>query len=118
MNAHTEIQTILQNGVPAFVVLPVADYEALLKRHGGKRDTFPHEVVKMNVQEGCSLLKAWRVYFKMGQADLAKKAGITQAQVANFENGKAIPRADTLLKLSDALGVSADLLWEDDDQQA
>jgi DNA-binding XRE family transcriptional regulator len=114
MNVHTEIQTILQNGIPAFVVLPVADYEALLSRHGEKRSTFPHEVVKMNLQEGYSLLKAWRVYFKIGQTDLAKKAGVTQSQVANFENGKTIPRADTLLKLSDALGVSADLLWDED----
>lgn len=114
MNVHTEIQTILQNGAPAFVVLPVADYEALLKRHGGKRITLPHEVVRMNVQEGYSLLKAWRVYFKLGQAELAKNAGVTQAQVANFENGKSIPRADTLLKLSDVLGVSADLLLDDE----
>lgn len=77
--------------------------------------TFPHQVVGMNVMEGMSLLKAWRLYFGLSQAALAKKAGVTQAQVANFENEKSIPRADTLLKLSNALGVSADLLWDMED---
>jgi len=114
MNARTEVQIIRQGGQPAFVVLPVSDYEVLLKGHGDKRTTLPHEVVKMNVLDGVSLLRAWRVYFGLGQVELAKKAGVTQSQIANFENGKAIPRADTLLKISAALGVSADLLWETD----
>ncbi|OGT88862.1 MAG: hypothetical protein A2286_10275 [Gammaproteobacteria bacterium RIFOXYA12_FULL_61_12] len=104
MNAHIEVQIICHDGVPAFVVLPVADYEALLARRGEKRTTLPHEVVKMNVQGGFSLLKAWRVWLGMSQSELAEKARMTQAQVARFESGKAIPRADTLLKLSDALG--------------
>ena len=46
-----------------------------------------------------------------------ERAGLTRAQVANIENGRQIPRADTLLKLSDVLGVAAELLWvydEDD----
>lgn len=46
--------------------------------------------------------------------ELAEKAGVTQSQVANFENGKTVPRADTLIRLSNALGVSADLLWDED----
>ncbi len=49
------------------------------------------------------------------QAELAERAGVTQAQIARFEAGKAIPRADTLLRLSNAMGVMADLLWEDED---
>jgi transcriptional regulator with XRE-family HTH domain len=61
-----------------------------------------------------SLLKAWRTYFGMSQAELAEKTRTTQAQITNYENGKSIPRADTLMRLSHALGVSADLLWEDD----
>ncbi len=115
MSARTDdVQVIRQNGEPAFVVLPVDEYEALVARQGGKRTTLPHDVVKMNVLEGYSLLKAWRKKAGLTQAQLAEKAGLTQAQVARFEKGKATPRADTLLRLAEALGVSADLLWEID----
>ncbi|KAA6184639.1 helix-turn-helix transcriptional regulator [Thiohalocapsa marina] len=114
MNAPTDVQIIQHNGVPAFAVLPMAQYEALLTRHGGKRDTLPHAVVKLNVQQGHSLLKAWRLWLGWTQAELASRAKVTQAQVARFESGKGIPRADTLLRLSSAMGVMADLLWDDD----
>jgi len=112
MNVHTDIQIIKQGGVPAFAVLPIADYERLKKSDDGKRHTLPHEVVKMNTLEGYSLLKAWRVYLGLSQDALAQKVGATQSQIANYENDKATPRADTLLRLSNALGVSADLLLE------
>lgn len=108
MNGHTNVQIIEQGGVPAFAVLPIDDYERLKTRDDGKRHTLPHAVVKMNTLEDFSLLKSWRLYFGLSQAQLAEKARVTQAQVANFEN-------DTLLKLSSALGVSADLLLEFED---
>ncbi|WPL10420.1 MULTISPECIES: helix-turn-helix domain-containing protein [Thiorhodovibrio] len=41
---------------------------------------------------------------------LAERAGVTQAQIARFEAGKGILRADTLLRLSNAMGVKADVL--------
>jgi ribosome-binding protein aMBF1 (putative translation factor) len=115
MNAPIEVQIIHHDGVPAFAVLPMAQYESLLLRQGEKRATFPHDVVKLNVQQGYSLLKAWRRWLGWSQSELARKAGITQAQVARFESGKGTPRADTLLRLSNAMGVMADLLWEIDE---
>ena len=115
MTEHTEVQTIMHEGKPAFVVLAIEDYESLVANRPEKRATLPHEVVRMNVLEGMSLLKAWRTWAGLGQAELAARASVTQGQVANFENGKSIPRADTLLRLSEALGVSADLLWENGD---
>jgi len=115
MTEPTEVQTILHEGKPAFVVLPIEDYRALTAGHPEKRTTLPQEVVRKNVLEGMSLLKAWRTWAGLGQAELATRARVTQGQIANFENGKSIPRADTLLRLSSALGVSADLLWENDE---
>lgn len=114
MNAPTDVQIIRQNGEPAFAVLPILQYEALLNRQGEKRATLPHAVVKMNVQDGDSLLRAWRRWLGWSQVELAQRAGVTQAQVARFELGRGIPRADTLMRLSNAMGVMADLLWEDD----
>jgi len=115
MNAHTNVQIIEQGGAPAFAVLPIGDYERLRSSDDGKRHTLPHEVVKLNTLEGYSLLKAWRVYLGLSQTELAHKSHSTQSQIANFENDKVIPRADTLLRLSSALAVSADLLMEFDD---
>ncbi len=113
---HTNVQIIEQGGIPVFAVLPIGDYERLRSSDDGKRHTLPHEVVKLNTLEGYSLLKAWRVYLGLSQAELAQKSHSTQSQIANFENDKAIPRADTLLRLSSAMGVSADLLMEFDDE--
>ena len=96
-----------------FAVLTMADYERLRKSDDGKCHTLPHDnVVKMNLGQGYSLLKAWRTHFGLSQSELAHKAKCTQAQIANFKAEKQIPSADTLLRLSQALAVSADLLIE------
>ncbi|UCG19264.1 MAG: helix-turn-helix transcriptional regulator [Thiotrichales bacterium] len=115
MTIPTNIQILKQNGVPAFVVMDYKDYHELrMKNDEGKRTTYPHAVVEMMFMQGMSHLKAWRTYLSLTQAELAKKVGATQAQINNYENGKSIPRADMLMRLSSAMGVSADLLWEDD----
>ncbi len=117
MSAPTDPQIIHHNGQPAFVVIPYDQYQAQQGAQSfDKRTTAPQEVVEMMV-EGASLLKAWRKYFGLSQRELAERAGLTQAQVANIENGRQIPRADTLLKLSDALGVAAELLWVYDEDE-
>lgn len=115
MSAHTNLQIIEHGGVPAFAVLPFADYERLRQSEDGKRHTIPHAVVKMNLEQGYSLLKAWREYLGMSQAELAMKTRCTQSQIANYESEKSIPRADTLLRLSQVMGVSADLLLDTDE---
>lgn len=115
MTTPTNIQILKQNGLPAFVVMDYKDYHELRSRSDdGKRTTYPHDVVELMFMQGMSHLKAWRTYFGLTQAELAAKTNTTQAQINNYENGKRIPRADTLMRLSSALGVSADLLWEDD----
>lgn len=47
------------------------------------------------------------------QADLAKKAGLTAATLANIENDRVDPHVSTIRKLSDALGVEPRVLLED-----
>ena len=115
MTTPTNIQILKQNGVPAFVVMDYKEYNELrLKNDEGKRTTYPHAVVELMFMQGMSHLKAWRTYLGLTQTDLAKKVGATQAQINNYENGKSVPRADMLMRLSSAMGVSADLLWADD----
>ena len=52
-----------------------------------------------------------RIKLGLSQRELAEKLGITQQSVTALERRDSIPRSDTLLKLCDALGVTAnDLL--------
>lgn len=44
------------------------------------------------------------------QADLAEKLGVTQANVSDYERGRYVPNADTIVQLAQILGVSADQL--------
>ena len=50
------------------------------------------------------------------QSVLAKKAGISQRQISLYESGRATPRAATLQKLADALGVSPEWLEFGDEE--
>ncbi len=42
---------------------------------------------------------------KLTQADLARRAGVTQRMVSEFENGKVSPTLETLFRIFDALNV-------------
>ena len=44
------------------------------------------------------------------QIDVAMKTGIDQKTLSNYETGKTLPDADSLIKLADFYGVSIDYL--------
>jgi transcriptional regulator with XRE-family HTH domain len=54
---------------------------------------------------GDSLIKAWREYLGLTQEELAAKTGIRQPALARLEKPGANPRAATLKKLADAMGI-------------
>jgi transcriptional regulator with XRE-family HTH domain len=55
-----------------------------------------------------------RVLKRLSQEEVAKRAGITQARVSEYERGVKTPGADVLGALADALGLkSIDELYED-----
>ena len=54
-------------------------------------------------------IKSTRVSLGLSQAILAKRTGVSQPTVANWENGSHVPRQAVLEKISEVLGVSA--LW-------
>ena len=112
MSVHTDPQIITQNGKPAFAVIPWNEYQKLI--HGQVESDeadvwFPNEVVKANVR-GESLIKAWREYFKLTQAELAAKAGMKQSALARLETSNANPRKATLSKLAEAMGLNVEQL--------
>ena len=50
---------------------------------------------------------------KMSQKDLSEKAGITEAAICRILQNQRNPQGHTLAKLSKALDVSMDVLYED-----
>ncbi len=112
MSAHTDPQTIIQNGKPAFAVIPWSEYQELILNQVDNSEPdvwFPNEVVKANVR-GETLVKAWREYFDLTQSELAEKAGMKQSALARIESGNSKPRKATLKKIAAALGIELDQL--------
>jgi len=107
------VQIIEQGGKPAFAVIPWDEFQALLEgvEPNESEVWFPNEVVKANIR-GDSLVKAWREYKGLTQAELAAKAGIKQPALTRMEKPDANPRKSSLIKLADAMGITVEQLIE------
>jgi DNA-binding XRE family transcriptional regulator len=111
-------QIIELAGVPAFAVVPVAEWLALLSRLEDLQDiadaksavseeTLPLEFVERRLA-GESPLRLWREHRGLTLQALADKAGCTRQMLSMAEHGKAAPSADLLARLAGALRVDMD----------
>jgi len=114
-----KLQTIDQNGRAAFVVVPIAEWDALMARLDEREDiadatrqmaairageeTLPAEIVA-RLTSGENPLKVWREYRGFTLRALATEIGISSAAVSKIETGKSHPSVATLGKLAAALG--------------
>jgi transcriptional regulator with XRE-family HTH domain len=57
-------------------------------------------------------VKEYREKLGINQSELARRAGLTPAAVWQIENGRRNPNAETLRRLAEELGVSADSLLQ------
>ncbi|MFF7710938.1 helix-turn-helix domain-containing protein [Pseudomonas sp. NPDC007930] len=106
MNTPTDVQIINgPDGMPAFVVIPYAQY---VKDHPAE-DLIPNEVVGYMVKEGLTPIAAWHKHRGLSQAEVAARMGISQPAYAQQEQA-AKPRKVTRLKIANALGVAEPLL--------
>jgi DNA-binding XRE family transcriptional regulator len=112
MSAHTpdSVQIIEKDGHPIFAVIPYEDYLNLLPKD--ERTTVPHEVVGLVVKEGMNLVRAWRQYLGLTQAEISRRAGISQAALSQMERADNKLRNSTLEKLARAMGLSIDQLTD------
>ena len=98
--------TILRdsNGLPAFAVLPFADYQSLI--HGKKKSEalIPSEVVNFAMDNDVSAIKAWREYLKYSQEEVAAMLDMTQSNYAQIEKSKN-PRKSTREKVAAAFNI-------------
>lgn len=111
-------QIIELNGVPAFAVVPVAEWNALLARLEEVQDiadaksvraseTFPAEFAD-HLLSGESPLRVWRNYRGLTLQALAENCGVSRQMLSMIEHGKAKPSADLLGKLAGVLGCDMD----------
>jgi DNA-binding XRE family transcriptional regulator len=107
MSTLTNVQFIEQGGKPVFVIIPYEEYLKLLPPEEG---TIPHKVVGLVVKKGMNLVKAWRTYLGMTQAEVAKKACMSQAALSQMEKNENKLRNATLVKLAEAMGLSVEQL--------
>ena len=107
MNTLTNVQFIEQNGKPTFAVIP---YEEYLKLLPPEDVAIPHEVVGLVVRGGMNLVKAWRTYLGLTQAQVAKKAGMSQAAISQMEKSEKNLRTTTLEKLAAAMALDVEQL--------
>ena len=111
-------QIIELNGVPAFAVVPVAEWNALLARLEEVQDIadakaacdserFPAEFAD-RLLSGESPLRVWRDYRGLTLQALAEACGVTRQMLSMIEHGKAKPSADLLGRLAETLGCDMD----------
>jgi len=87
-------------------VLPLEQFTALVER-AGETDALaiPHEVVSRHLVDGVSLIRAWREYLGLTQAELAECIGVTQGRVAQWESPEARLRHSTSKRIAAAMGL-------------
>ncbi|MHB1183831.1 MAG: helix-turn-helix domain-containing protein [Desulfobulbia bacterium] len=73
-------------------------------------DYVPHEVVGLHIERGITYLRAWREYLGLTQAEVAQRAGITQAALSQMESGEAKLRKPIREKLAMAMGLNPEQL--------
>lgn len=63
-------------------------------------------------------LRIRRLQLRMSQLDLAKKIGVTQTAIWQYENGEATPKIEIALRLAKALGMTVEQLAGDEPPKA
>lgn len=105
MNIPTKHQVIQKDGKPLFVLVPYDEY-VRKTAHSESKTYLPHAVVEKAAVEGTSMVRAWREYKKMSQAEVAGRLGITQAAYSQLEKSQDRMRVSTLRKIATALGIT------------
>lgn len=108
MNALTDTDAVQiikdSRGSPAFAVLPIEHYQALIKGKQKAEPGIPAAVVDLAMDNDYSATRAWREYMKLTQVEVAQKMGISQSAYAQLEAKKTI-RKSSREKIANALGI-------------
>lgn len=111
-------QIIHMDGKPAFAVVPIDEWNALLEqlemlqdiadaKAALQEETLPLAFVERRLA-GESPLRLWREHRGLTLQALAERVGCTRQMLSMIEHGKTSPSADLLARLAAALGVDMD----------
>ncbi|MDZ7596030.1 MAG: helix-turn-helix transcriptional regulator [Thiobacillus sp.] len=118
------VQTIVKNGKPEYVVLPWDEYQAMLEAledradaaalagfserlARGEEETLPAVMVE-RLLGGESPVRVWREHRGFTQAQLGEAAGVAQSMVAMIESGDRRGTMDTLASIARVLKIDLD----------
>jgi len=107
MNIPIRHQIIEDKGQPLYVLVPYAEYVASLNREPGENTAIPLAVSKAANMEDKSLVRAWREYKGLSQAEMAERMSISRPAYAQLEAKDANLRATTVHRLAVALDVQS-----------
>ena len=115
MNIPIRHQIIEDKGQPLYVLVPYAEYVASLNREPGENTAIPLAVSKAANMEDKSLVRAWREYKGLSQAEMAERMSISRPAYAQLEAKDANLRATTVHRLAVALDVQWEQLCEEEE---
>ena len=117
-------QIITSSGGEEMAVIPMAEYEALVRAAGNDADVRAYDEAKRRlaageeeqvpaefaerILDGENPVRVWREYRRRSVKDLAEQAGISPAYLSQIETGKREGTLSTMRAIADALGLTLD----------
>ncbi len=125
MDERMAKQTIITPNGERLVVLPEAEYDALLdaaedaadavvveahleRAARGDEDPVPVDVLKRLLDPAESRVRVWREHRGLTAAQLSRRAGLSGAYLSQIESGARSPSVKSLKALAGALQVDLD----------
>jgi len=99
------------HGRPSHVLVPIGEFDALMKKSVADGHSFVPLDVGEAVLEGDAPLKAWRNHKRLTQEEMAERMGVTRSSYAQMEKSER-PQKATLERAATALGIAAAQLAE------
>lgn len=96
------------------MLVPYEEYLAAFGAETEEETALPLEVSKIANLDDKSLIRAWREYLGLSQADVAERMEISRSAYAQMEEKSARPRVATLRKIAAALDVEWRQLLEEE----
>jgi ribosome-binding protein aMBF1 (putative translation factor) len=96
-------------------VQDIADARRVLREIRDGAGTMPGEVLALILDDDLAPLAAWRRYRGLSQAELARRAGLSQVWISRIERGGGYGSRETRRKLAAALDAP---LWALENEQA
>ena len=117
------VQIIEHDGQPAFAVVPIAEWEALLTRLEDRQDiadaraasaaeSLPAAFVDRLLDGGEHPLRVWRAHRGLTLEQLAGRVGVSRQMLSMVENERSHASADLLARLARALDCDMDDIHE------